>query len=125
MPRFTPVIILIPLLLMLGACQHRVAHSAITHVVIVNLTDPTQTEPVIADCDTLIADIDSINAYACGTHIETGRPVVLNDYDLALVVGFATKADYDAYLTSDQHTEFLKRWSDRIDRIRIFDILDP
>jgi stress responsive alpha/beta barrel protein len=125
MQRLLPLIILITLLLPLGGCQIRTPHSTITHVVIVNLADPTQTQAVIEDCDTLIADIDSINAYACGTHLETGRSVVLDDYDLALVVGFDSQADYDAYLASDQHTEFLSRWSDRIEKIRIFDFQDP
>ena len=125
MHRLLPLIILVTLLLTLAGCQHRTPHTTITHVVIVNLADPTQTEAVIADCDTLIADIDSINAYACGTHIDTGRSVVLDDYDLALVVGFDSQADYDAYLASEPHTEFLSRWSDRIEKIRIFDIHDP
>ena len=43
MDRLPLIIILVPLLLVLGGCQHRTPHTTITHVIIVNLADPTET----------------------------------------------------------------------------------
>lgn len=111
----------------LGACQHRhqPRSTVLSHVVIFNLADPSQADALIDDCDRLLTGIETIDSYACGKHIETGRPAVLHDYDVALVVGFDSQADYSAYLTDPLHTEFLERWSTKIDDVRIYDLYDP
>lgn len=108
-------------------CQHRhrPRETALTHVVIFNLADPTQTDALIEACDRYLTDIDAVESYACGQHFDTGRSVVLTDYQVALVVGFNSPADYSAYLQSQQHTAFLDEWSSRISEIRIFDFQDP
>ncbi len=112
---------------MLPACQIRTSphRTALSHVVIFNMADPTQADALIQDSDRLLTKIEAVESYACGKHIETGRSVVLDDYEVALVVGFDSEADYTAYLEDPLHTEFLKLWSAQIDDIRIYDIHDP
>lgn len=109
------------------ACQQRQSprRTLLTHVVMFNLADPTETEALIEACDRYLTDIHAVDSYACGQHFDTGRSVVLSDYDVALVVGFNSPADYTAYLQSQQHTAFLDQWSSRISDVRIFDFQDP
>lgn len=126
MRRLVPLV-LAGLLLAVPGCQKRCSsHSAlISHVVIFNLADPAQAEDLIEACDGMLAGIESVGNYTCGRHIDTGRPVVLDDYDVALIVGFNSQADYSAYLDDPKHRAFLDAWSDQISDVRIYDIHDP
>jgi len=125
--RFLLPLVLAALAISPAACRHhRTPHPTnLTHVVIFNLDDPTKAEALIEACDRYLTDIDAVESYACGRHFETGRSVVLSDYDVALVVGFASAAAYADYLASPQHTALLDEWSSVISDVRIYDFQDP
>ena len=62
----------------------------ITHVVLVQLKDPTRTAELIADCDQVLPAIKGVSGYSCGVPLVTGRTNVTGDYDVGIYVGFRT-----------------------------------
>lgn len=114
-------------LLVAGGCQgtRPARPSLFTHVVFFDLADPGDAASLVSDCDTLLTDIRSVETYACGRHIDTGRDGILADYDVGLVVGFASEADYAAYVADPLHLELVRKWKPRLEQLRVYDILDP
>jgi len=101
------------------------AGAPISHVVLAVLNDPSQSDALIRDCDTLLQPLPCVAMYACGRHIDTGRGAKVNSaYDVGLVVGFNTAADYKAYDVSPEHQGILKRWVPQIKALTIYDVAD-
>ena len=71
----------------------------ITHVVLVQLKDPTRTAELIADCDQVLPAIKGVSGYSCGAPLVTGRTNVTGDYDVGIYVGFRTEAGFDGLET--------------------------
>ncbi len=115
------------LALLTGGCQGNQPSrpSLISHVVLIRLHDPADAPAALSDCNALLADIESIETFACGGPMESERAMVLGDYDVGLVIGFASAQDYDAYLVDPVHLQLLERWKPRTAQMRIFDIVDP
>lgn len=115
------------LICLTGGCQGTLSRrpSLISHVVFFDLADPAEADALRSDCDTLLADIESIQTYACGRHLETGRSMVRSDYDVGLVVGFAAEEDYAAYLVDPLHVSLVQKWTPKLDELRVYDIFDP
>lgn len=113
--------------LLTGGCQGNQPPrpSLISHVVLISLHDSADAPAALSDCNTLLADIHSIETFACGGPMEGGRDMVLGDYDVGLVIGFASPEDYDAYLLDPIHLQLLEKWKPRVAQMRIFDIVDP
>ncbi|RMH12182.1 MAG: Dabb family protein [Planctomycetota bacterium] len=110
-----------------GGCQatRPARPSLISHVVFFELADPRDSTELISDCDALLTDIDSVETYACGRHIDTGRATVLTDYDVGLIVGFASKDAYAAYVEHPLHVRLVEKWKPRLEALRVYDIYDP
>lgn len=125
--RTTAISMLGCLVCLTGGCQgtRPARPSLISHVVLFDLADPAQADALRSDCDTLLADIDSIQTFVCGRHLETGRSTVHSDYDVGLIVGFASEEDYAAYLADPLHRSLVQKWMPRLDELRVYDIIDP
>lgn len=98
---------------------------AITHVVLVQLKDPSRTSELVADCDRALPGIESVRGYACGVPMETGRSNVIGDYDVGIYVGFVDAAGYRAYLDDPRHLDLVERWREGWKAVRIFDVISP
>jgi hypothetical protein len=98
---------------------------AITHVVLVQLKDPSRTAELVDDCDRALPGIESVRGYACGVPMETGRSNVIGDYDVGIYVGFVDAAGYRAYLDDPRHLDLVERWREGWKAVRIFDVISP
>ena len=107
------------------ARKERLETPAITHVVLVQLKDPSRTAELVADCDRALPGIESVRGYACGVPMETGRSNVIGDYDVGIYVGFLDSAGYRAYLDDPRHLDLVERWREGWKAVRIFDVISP
>ncbi len=106
----------------LGSSAPRPAR--ISHWVLIKLNDPADADAMIADADRLLSSIPGVTAYAAGKHIDTGRPTVVTDYDVALYIGFETTEGYATYVEHPRHVEAVNMWRDRMTWLRVWDMLD-
>ena len=96
----------------------------LVHLVYVKLKNPADAAALVADCDAMLATIPSVNSYFCGTHKESGRATVDANYDVAMGLGFADLAGYEAYVHAPAHESFVEKWKPRCEWIRIHDVED-
>ncbi|MBX3321954.1 MAG: Dabb family protein [Phycisphaeraceae bacterium] len=124
--RWTGLVALIGALAVGGCSSSGPARPAmISHVVLIELSDPSLAGALIADCDRHLTDIKEVRSYASGQHLDTGRATVQSDYDVGLYIGFDSVEDYARYVEHPLHVELVDRWRSRIARMRVYDIGDP
>ena len=97
----------------------------IGHIVFIELNEQSDYDAILADSDALLSTIPSVSAYAAGQHIDTGRSTIINDYDLAIYLGFESIDDLNAYVAHDQHVEYVKKWKPMLNSLRVYDMYDP
>ncbi|HRQ72396.1 MAG TPA: Dabb family protein [Phycisphaerales bacterium] len=98
--------------------------AVINHVVFFKLKDSADAARLIDDCDRRLARIPGITSYFCGSHIDTGRPTVETEYDVAFYVGFDTLKDYAAYVDHPLHVAVVAEWRPRFEWIKVYDVHD-
>lgn len=91
----------------------------------VELQNEADYDEILVDSDDLLATIPSVRTYAAGRHIDTGRDTIINDYDLAIYLGFESVEGLDAYVKHEQHIEYVKKWKPRLNALRVYDMHDP
>jgi hypothetical protein len=96
----------------------------ITHVVLIQLKDPTRAAELVADCDRALPALESVASYSCGVPLATDRTTVLRDYDVGIYVGFRNGADYRSYVDDPRHLALVERWRDGWKAVRIWDIAE-
>ncbi len=96
----------------------------IGHIVFVTMNDPARTGAIRVDADRMLGTIPTVSTYASGSHLDTGRASVLNDYHLAIYLGFESEEDLAAYVEHPRHIEFVERWKPEMESIRVHDMLD-
>lgn len=96
----------------------------LVHVVFFELADPAEADALRADCDRLLAPISDVRGYTLGAPVDIGRPSVLHDYDLALIVRFVDEAGYRAYLEHPGHLALVEAWKPRLAALRVHDFWD-
>ncbi|MFG0245125.1 MAG: Dabb family protein [Phycisphaerales bacterium JB052] len=115
--------------LILAACtptQSRAPRPAlIGHIVFVELQNPDDYPQLLADSDAMLGTIPSVSTFAAGRHIDTGRDTIINDYDLAIYLGFQSVEDLNAYVAHEQHIAYVNKWKPRLTALRIYDLHDP
>ena len=97
----------------------------ITHIVLVDLKNASERADMLADADEKLATIPGVVSYAAGSHFDTGRATVLDDYDAAIVLGFDDREALERYVDHPDHKAFVQRWSPRLDTLRVRDVIDP
>jgi hypothetical protein len=109
-----------------GGCQSSgpARPALISHLVFITLNDPAEADSLIAECDTRLASIPGVVSYACGRHIDTGRPTVDANYDVGLSIGFDSLDAYSTYVDHPNHTTLVAEWRDRIKTMMVRDVLD-
>ncbi len=91
----------------------------------VELNDFAHYPEILADSDSLLATIPSVSKYAAGSHVDTGRATVSDDYDLAIYLGFESVEALAEYVDHDQHIEYVRKWKPKLKSLRVYDMLDP
>ena len=103
------------------APQHPIDAGGVSHIVLFTLAQPEDAEELEQDCARLLKPIESVRVYACGNHIDTGRPIVRGDYDVGLLVSFEDEQGYQAYLNDPDHLALVAKWKDRWTDILLYD----
>jgi hypothetical protein len=97
---------------------------AITHLVLVQLKDPSRLAELVADCDRVLPAIEGVAGYSCGVPLDMGRSNVSGDYDVGIYVGFRDADAYRSYVDDPRHLELVERWRDGWKGVRIFDVIE-
>ena len=97
---------------------------AITHLVLVQLKDPSRLAELVADCDRVLPAIEGVAGYSCGVPLDMGRANVTGDYDVGIYVGFRDAESYRSYVDDPRHLALVERWRDGWKGVRIFDVIE-
>jgi len=111
------------LLALLAACA--AAPVPLQHVVLIKLQDPAGTPELLAECREKLPGIPGVSSCVVGQPVDLGRTAVDGDYDVGLVITFATPGDYQAYLEHPAHVALVAAWKPRWSWIRIHDFMPP
>ena len=96
----------------------------ISHIVFIKLKNPADAPALIADSDAKLSTIPGVTAYACGQHLDMGRPTVLHDYDVGMYIGFDSNADYAAYVDHPDHKSLVADWKPKSEWLHVYDVVD-
>lgn len=101
-----------------------IATAPITHIVLIQLKDPTRAAELIEDCDRSVPGIPAVKAYSCGLPFPSDRPNVVGDYSVGFSVSFENEEGYRAYTEDPAHLALVEKWKTAWKDVRIFDFLD-
>lgn len=96
----------------------------LAHMVYFSLKDksPESINRMTAACKEHLADHPGTVFFAAGTlNPELQREVNVRDFDIALHVIFASRADHDRYQVSARHQKFIDENRDNWAQVRVFD----
>lgn len=101
---------------------------ALAHIVYFTLkvqTDETRAQ-LVAECDKYLSNHPGCIYYSAGTMVpDLARPVNDREFDVALHVIFASRADHDRYQQAESHLEFIEKNKPTWANIRVFDAYVP
>jgi hypothetical protein len=79
---------------------------------------------LIAGCHQYLSDHPGTLHFSAGSRAtDYQRAVNDQEFDVALVVVFASEADHEQYQVSERHQQFLAEYSDCWSQVRVFDAL--
>ncbi len=105
--------------------NHLQACSSIVHVVLIELASPADAEALQDDCWKQLPRCRGVINFDCGPHVEMGRANVDAAYTIGVMVTFADRAGYDAYLADEHHKQLVQAWQPKWKSCRIFDFGNP
>lgn len=71
-----------------------------------------------------LADVPSVQRLYVGPAADTEEPGITdNTFDLALIVWYKNRADYDAYQTDPLHVAFVESQKDKFAKVKVMDNL--
>ena len=94
------------------------------HVVLIKLRDASQAEALLADTRRHLSAVPHVADLWVCRPFELGRPGVDLDWDVGVIVGFADREAYEAYLVHPEHGALVETWQPRWEWIRVHDLLD-
>lgn len=100
------------------------APAMIGHIVLIQLDNPADFHDLLHDADWMLGTIPTVDSYAAGKHLDTGRSTVSSDYDMAIYLGFKSERDLAIYVAHQQHVEFVNKWKPKLRSLRVYDMLD-
>jgi len=99
--------------------------SYISHVMVMQLEDPSQRDALIADCETMLAPIPGVETFAAGRRLAVSQDIPTSQYDVGLYVGFLSRAHFMQYLEHSNREAFLAKWEPRLESVQAYEIADP
>ena len=103
----------------MASSQHGLAH-----LVFFTLKDqsPEARDSLIAACHQYLSDHPGTVHFSAGPRSEKyARPVNDQEFDVALVLVFASEADHDRYQEAPRHKQFIAEQSPNWAAVRVFD----
>ena len=100
------------------------ASPPLIHAVFFTLKDRSARarDALVAACRKYLTDHPGTVHFSTGTRAEPyERPVNDREFDVALVVVFATQADHDQYQQAPRHKQFIAEQSGNWAQVRVFD----
>ena len=98
--------------------------TTLAHMVFFTLKDGSDAsrETFVAACQKYLADHPGMIHFSVGARAEHyTRPVNDSEFDVGVVLVFATDEDHQNYQTSERHQQFLAEQLDNCSQVRIFD----
>ena len=96
------------------------------HAVFLTLKDrsPQACDALVGACEKYLTDHPGAINFSAGLRgQEYVRPVNDQQFDVALVIVFATEADHDRYQSAPRHRTFVEEQSPNWAEVRVFDAL--
>ena len=96
----------------------------LTHSVFFSLKEPTEPniQQFVEDCYEYLSDADGVVSLHAGARIlDLDRELNDDQFHVALIVIFESRAAHNAYQEMDKHQTFLKRNKDTWAAVRVFD----
>jgi hypothetical protein len=100
--------------------------SQLTHCVFFTLKDRSAAarDALVESCHKYLSDHPGTIHFSAGPRATTyERPVNDAEFDVALVIVFATSQDHDLYQSSDRHKLFIAEQVPNCSLVRVFDAL--
>ncbi|MHC5113812.1 MAG: Dabb family protein [Planctomycetota bacterium] len=95
----------------------------VEHVLLFKLDDPREADALIADSHEMLDGMPGVVSVTAGRPLGVERPIVDGDYDVALIVGFASEDAYAAYLEHPDHERTSHAWRPRLEWVRAHDVV--
>ena len=81
-------------------------------------------DELIRDCESMLTTVDGVASFFAGTPFEAEQEGMRRDFDVGFYLGFMSEADYQTYLDHPAHLEIVKKWRPRLQRLRVYDVVD-
>ena len=97
---------------------------SLVHSVFFTLKDrsPAARDALIEACRHCLADHPGSEYFAVGARAEGyQRPVNDTEFDVAVLIAFASEADHDRYQNSERHQRFISENQSSWAKVRVFD----
>ena len=91
---------------------------------LIKLRDVADTGALLADTQQHLSAVPEVSALYIGRPFPVGRTGVDLDWDVAVIVGFADRGAYEAYLAHPEHIRLISAWKPRFEWIRVHDALE-
>ena len=88
---------------------------------LVDVADDAEIPAMRADSDAQLPLIKDVCGYQCGSPLDIGRTNVTGDYDLGILVQFASVEAYQSYLEDPAHKALVAKWRPKWKSSRIVD----
>lgn len=95
----------------------------LTHVVLFDLRDPADIEPLKAAIDGLLSRFSGIGTYSFGHAIDRDDPRRVADYDVACSMTFPNPIDLGRYREWDEHRALIEEWKSRLLSVKTADFI--
>ena len=98
----------------------------LAHLVFFTLKESTSSsrEALVEGCRKYLTDHPGLIHFSAGARGEAyQRPVNDTEFDVAVVLVFASESDHDRYQTSERHQQFLSEFLGDCAQVRVFDAL--
>ena len=102
------------------------SHTSLAHCVYFTLKDRSDAarEALVESCHKYLNNHPGTVHFSAGPRATAyQRPVNDAEFDVALVVVFASSKDHDLYQTSERHRQFIAEQSPNWSKVRVFDAL--
>jgi hypothetical protein len=100
------------------------SQSGLAHIVFFTLKDKSHEarEALVAACHQYLSDHPGTLHFSAGPRSQNyTRPVNDQEFDVALVLVFASEADHDRYQEAPRHKQFIAEQSPNWAAVRVFD----
>lgn len=104
-----------------ASAPSQLAPLTVRHVVLLKLKERSDRPQLERACDEQLSAIPGVVEYSIGRPVDTGRPIVDGDYDVAVYVGFPSVEAYRGYLVHPKHVALVSAWKDKFQSMRIYD----